>query len=279
MSETANTKGIDEGTILVVGSCGLDRILTTSKYPIPDSKVRSLDYNEVGGGNAANTASAMALLQNAKCWSRKVRVKLLSKVGDDIVGEQLVKELEGANVDTSSPLFRVGSPGSTSDVTTILVELQGHTRTCIHTPGSCGPLSIAEIESNDMDSIFKNVIHLHSDSRHTDAALRLVREAKRRGIPVSLDCEKDRSSESLDIILELTDIVFTNSNCLGAYLGRLGSELEANMNRKVLPEPSTKSTKHKMGDDSLNIYSKSLSPSAFFTRRYSQVGKQVIVTR
>ena len=55
----------EEKVILVVGSCGLDRLLTVSTYPEADSKVRSTAYHEVGGGNAANTASAMALLANA----------------------------------------------------------------------------------------------------------------------------------------------------------------------------------------------------------------------
>jgi sugar/nucleoside kinase (ribokinase family) len=268
-----------EDVILVVGSCGLDRLLTTSKYPIPDSKVRSIAYNEVGGGNAANTASAMALLQNAGCWSRNVRVQLLSKVGDDLVGTKLVNELQGANVDTQSPLFRIGPPGSSTAVTTILVELEGHTRTCIHTPGTCGDLTIEEIEYFNMDDIFKNVIHLHSDSRHTDAALRLSREAKRRGIPVSVDCEKDRKNTSLDALLELSDIVFTNSNCLDSYLGRLESELEAETNRNVLPEPSMISSTDSLQEETLSIYAKSLAPSAFFTRWYSQMKKQVIVTQ
>ncbi len=43
--------------ILVIGSCGLDRLLTVSSYPVADSKIRTTSYAEVGGGNAANTAS------------------------------------------------------------------------------------------------------------------------------------------------------------------------------------------------------------------------------
>eukprot|EP00980_Cylindrotheca_fusiformis_P028895 scaffold22671_cov164-Cylindrotheca_fusiformis.AAC.4 len=267
-----------EDVILVIGSCALDRLLTTSKYPVPDSKVRSIAYNEVGGGNAANTASAMALLQSAQCWTRNVRVKFLTKVGDDLVGVQLKKELHNANVDTSSPLFLIGPQGSASAITTILVELEGHTRTCIHTPGTCGELTSEEIESVDMDTVFENVIHLHSDSRHTDAAVQLAIEAKRRGIPISIDCEKDRKSKSLDVILELSDIIFTNAHCLGSYLERLESELEANANRIALPPRSIKSPPDCIQEDTAEIYSQSLGPSAFFTRWYSQARKQVIVT-
>lgn len=60
MSSLTSTKGTvhtDSPTILLIGSCGLDRLLTVSSYPAPDSKIRTTSYDEVGGGNAANTAS------------------------------------------------------------------------------------------------------------------------------------------------------------------------------------------------------------------------------
>ena len=43
--------------ILVVGSCGLDRLLTVQNFPVPDSKVRTTSYNEVGGGTSTNRSS------------------------------------------------------------------------------------------------------------------------------------------------------------------------------------------------------------------------------
>jgi hypothetical protein len=45
--------------ILLIGSCGLDRLLTVSNYPAADAKVRTTSYNERGGGNSANTASGV----------------------------------------------------------------------------------------------------------------------------------------------------------------------------------------------------------------------------
>ena len=43
--------------ILVVGSCGLDRLLTVQRFPVPDSKVRTTSYNEVGGGTSTKRSS------------------------------------------------------------------------------------------------------------------------------------------------------------------------------------------------------------------------------
>lgn len=51
----------DGPVVLLVGSCGLDRLLTVSSYPAADSKIRTTSYNEVGGGNTANTASGTFL--------------------------------------------------------------------------------------------------------------------------------------------------------------------------------------------------------------------------
>jgi hypothetical protein len=45
--------------ILLIGSCGLDRLLTVSNYPSADAKIRTTSYNERGGGNSANTASGV----------------------------------------------------------------------------------------------------------------------------------------------------------------------------------------------------------------------------
>ena len=272
----------NEQIVLIIGSVGLDRLLTVSKFPTPDSKIRSKCYHEEGGGNAANTASTIGILENASFLKRKIRVKFLSKIGDDAVGTQLEKELHTSNVDTSSNLFQKGPQGSTSAFTTILVDLEGHTRTCIHTPGTSGELSAKDVESQNMDQVFQNVIHLHSDSRHTSASLVLAQEAKKRNIPISVDCEKDRKNSSFDSLIEIADIIFTNSNCLGDYLGRLELELEAKEGRIHLPDAmtSTNLDNHVTRKDYVtNVYTKSLGPIAFFTRWYSQVKKQVIVTQ
>ena len=47
-----------EEILLVMGSCGIDRLLTVSKYPEVEAKVRTIGHHEVGGGNAANAAHA-----------------------------------------------------------------------------------------------------------------------------------------------------------------------------------------------------------------------------
>jgi sugar/nucleoside kinase (ribokinase family) len=259
--------------ILVVGACALDRILHLDSYPIQDSKMRCSQTFEYGGGNAANTASAMARLVDAKFLLQggghnrigdgggiggtcshsddnndgdndgdgnednvgPITIKLLSKIGNDLVQKQICCELKQCGVDLSSPLFQIGPPETSSTRTTpiatvLVTTIEPHSRTCIYDPGTCGELTAADVNhllqqqesmvGEDFDDIFDNVIHFHSDSRHTEAAALLAREAKRRGIPVSVDVERDRHSKAFDELIDSASIIFTNENKMSCTLER-----------------------------------------------------------
>ena len=272
----------------MVGSCGLDRLLTVSSYPTADSKIRTTDYNEVGGGNAANTATAMALLSSSSNDNDDLSVQLLTKVGDDVVGQLIQDELIQAGVDLSSPLFRIGHEGSTTAFTTVVVSSEDATRTCIHTPGTCGELTLEDVASVDLDHVFANVVHLHSDCRHTNVALALAQEARRRGIPVSVDAEKDRNIASQDGLLQCANLVFTNSQQLNAYLlKKQTQERQTTTNSSSMPPQPTiiqNWTGAEVKDDDNNVRSviaNSIHPSWCFLQWYgpSQRDKQVIITK
>lgn len=276
-----NPKSLEDKVALVVGSCGLDRLVTVPHYPKPDEKIRTSAYHEIGGGNAANTAAAMGQLKTASfLQGTNLCIRLLTKLGDDAIGQQLLEELHASEVDVVAPR----PPGSTTAFTTIIVseDEQQHTRTCLHTPGTCGELQPEEVKDMDLDKLFHNVIHLHSDSRHTDASLFLAKEAKRRGIPVSCDAEKDRKTKALDELMLLSDRIFTNSNYLGAYLKRLHSEHEQEHKRPSWEDqPKLEIVNNSAwGKESVETLVKSMTPSVFYTRWHpEQAQKQVIVTQ
>jgi sugar/nucleoside kinase (ribokinase family) len=276
--ESAHTQ-VKGKVILLVGCCGLDRLLTVSSYPPPDAKVRTTAYNEIGGGNAANTACTMALLCDAHLFkSENFRIKLLTKVGDDHVGEQLKDELQQSGVDVD--LVCIGGQGTITSFTTVLVSEAEHTRTCIHTPGTCGELTPADIVSENLEELFANVVHVHSDSRNTDVALMLAREAHQRSIPVSVDVEKDRHTKSLDRLLEIADMVFTNSSQLSDYLDRWTGELEAEHQRRPLAVPVIST----IGDNTilLQACAECIFPCHFFQRWYEtnpNKRKELIITK
>jgi sugar/nucleoside kinase (ribokinase family) len=247
---------------------------------VTQSKVRTTAYHEYGGGNAANTATTMALLSRASVFKEHINVKLCTKIGDDHIGRQLIKELELAGVDLSSPLFQVSEVGTTTGLTNVIVSEAEQTRTCLHTPGTCGEITPDDVEGVNLDEVFGGVIHFHTDGRHADAALILAREAKRRGVPVSIDVEKDRNSKALDYLLEVADIVFTNSDQIECYLNRLTREYEEESALIRLKEPNIVAQNScVLCDTYMDLYAHVIKPSAYVTRRFGQQGKLVVITK
>jgi sugar/nucleoside kinase (ribokinase family) len=271
--------------ILVVGATGLDRLLTVPVYPSEDAKIRTTSYYEVGGGNAANTACAIARLTSAKAFSLpsplqlvNIVVKLCTKIGDDHIGKQAIADLEASYVNLSSPLFMVEC-NTTTSVTTVIVNSTGQTRTCLHTPGTCGELTAADVHEANMAEIFCNVGHLHLDGRHTEASLVLAKEARRRKLPISIDVEKDRKVSALEELLELATIVFTNADQMNGYLNRLQHEYEIDYGRMHLKEPDISANLDELDDVDMTMLATAIRPSAFFTRWHGQAGKDVIITK
>ena len=207
------------------------------------------------------------------------RVKLCTKLGDDAIGRQCIEELQDVGVDITSPLFLVGPPGSTTGITNVIVSQLEHTRTCIHTPGTCGELTVADVDAVHLDEVFFHVKHLHTDSRHTEAALRLAREAHHRGITVSIDVEKDRHTESMDALIQEADLVFTNAGQIETYLNRLMREYENRNELKRWKEPDVVAPRFSSGLSDLEFYARAIKPSSFFTRSFRHRGKETVITK
>ena len=220
-----------EKSILIIGAATLDRLLYIEHFPKEDSK--SACKTEVGGGgNGANTASAIGRLlgpiSNLDCCTSDIsetipipipvrtNVKLLSKIANDIVGESLIEELKDYGVDVSCPLL-IRSEGFSSVCTVLVTNNPPYSRTCLFDPGTAGNIVLNDLEGDDnadidVSEIMSHCIHFHSDSRHTEVALILALEARLKGVPVSIDIERDRLSKDFDELMDLADIIFTNED-------------------------------------------------------------------
>lgn len=209
----------------------------------------------------------------------------------------MTEELRQSGIDVSSSqsqlLFHVGKAGETTGLITVIVCGKEHTRTCIFTPGTAGELVADDFSPVDFDDVFKDAVHLHSDSRHTDAALVLAREARKRAIPVSVDVERDRRSDAFDALLDEATLIFTNSNQMliqeeGGYLDRRIREFEETSHLQPLPTAVIVNLVKENGDSSATfsdadalMYAKSIRPIFHSTRRYrhSRSEKEVVVTK
>lgn len=181
--------------ILSVGAAGLDTLTVLDTYPIEDAKVRSKLQVKDGGGNAANTASAISKLG--------VKSFLISMVGNDIESDKIIGRLNEYAVDTS---LTVRTSDSSSGTTFIIVCANTCSRTCIHNPMH-SELQLSDIRDMNLD--LKPFSLVHFDSRHTLASVEVARMAQQCNKLVTIDIEKMRPHVAN--LLPFCEIMFTNS--------------------------------------------------------------------
>lgn len=157
------------------------------------------------GGNGANTSVALGKLG--------VPVRLLSAVGLDGFGEQLLERLHSAAVDVS----RVSRLDAPTPATVVLVNATGD-RSLLHRPGVAAnafaePVEFDAALTSGM-SLFHlaNVFALPLLRRH---AAETVRRAKAAGLTTSLDTGWDARGRWMDDLapcLPHTDFLFVNED-------------------------------------------------------------------
>ena len=189
-----------ERKILCVGLACLDTIATIDEFPAPDSKVRSKSLHNYGGGNAANTAVAISRLG-------KLKVDLLSAVGNDSNGDTILKELEMENVGVN----HVQRYDGDSAWSYILVA--NDTRTIIHQPASC-EMSIDHVKAGIN---LEEYCAVHFDCRHPEAAVYLAQQCVDMGIPYSVDVERPR--DGLLDLMKGASIIISNADYSSLALG------------------------------------------------------------
>lgn len=145
-----------------------------------------------GGGNAGNVAVALQRLNHNNSEAKvKVDMKLVSKIGCDVYGNQVIEEFKKENVNVSCILC---DKDENTPFTYVIVDKSDNTRTCIHHPIK-QQLSSNDFKEDwltiDLTNNFINLLFL--DSRHHEAALAAAEHAKKNKIPILLDIEKIRS--------------------------------------------------------------------------------------
>lgn len=100
--------------VVGTGGCGIDLLATVAKYPEPDTKLRSEAFEKLGGGNAGNALVAAARLG--------LRARILSKIGDDQLATDILRELDDEGIDTR---VMVQGTNESSAFTYILVDRAG----------------------------------------------------------------------------------------------------------------------------------------------------------
>ncbi|MHA5220428.1 carbohydrate kinase family protein [Dysosmobacter sp. Phy] len=172
------------GKILCVGEMMADLVA----YPIGQVLLES-DYHPMDsfwvktGGDAHNNAVDMARLGNDVIY--------IGRIGNDLFAQNCLNSLRQAGVNTDYVIFSQTAEQAKS----LILMGEGGTRTFYQNFGSSAELCFEDIDLNVLDEVSLLQIGgtFHMERFDGDGAVRLLREAKSRGITTSLDVTMDRT--------------------------------------------------------------------------------------
>lgn len=190
-----------------MGSAGVDYLAQVAAYPNPDEKLRTERLEVQGGGNCGNALTAAARLGLSPA--------IVTKIGGDAVGDGIIAEFHAEGVDTDCILR---APNASSPFTYIIVDRQGSTRTCIHTPGEA--FHPSELTQQLINNALSGAELIYFDGRLTEAAVLLARAARVSGVPVLVEAERLRPG--LEDLLQEADYVVTSAHFPGDWTGEQG---------------------------------------------------------
>lgn len=184
--------------ILFVGTATIDYIALVEKIPKSDERIKALNLIKCGGGPAANAATAAKAL-GASC-------ALISVVGDDPEGEEIINELEELGINTSG--IQRSTQGK-SPRSLIHVEKGNGNRTITHYGGVIQNYNIDQFPIE----LLKEASLVHADGNHVSLTLHVFKLAKELAIPTSLDGGNIKE-EDLELLLPFTDVFITDKKSI-----------------------------------------------------------------
>lgn len=159
---------------IAFGSINMDLVATTPKLPVPGETILGSSFFTVPGGKGANQAVAMARLG--------VDTYMVGRVGDDNFGNQLLKTLQAAAVDTENVLV---DKNISSGVALISVDDRGENHIIV-VPGANG-----RVDSTDVKKLNSLLPHcrvlLMQFEIPLPSILLAAQAAKHLGVKVILD--------------------------------------------------------------------------------------------
>ena len=181
-------------TVLAAGAAVVDFVFQLDEAPSRSEKHRARDAAIVGGGCAANAAVAVARLGG--------KAVLAARLGDDVIGDMIIADLEKEDVDCSL-VKRI--EGRRSSYSSVIIDPQGER-------------SIVNFRDRDIDAGGSWLDKLDlpafdvalADTRWPDGARVTMQAARRRGVPGVIDGEAP-VREAQDALDSATHIAFSRA--------------------------------------------------------------------
>ena len=177
--------------ILTSGITVIDIMLPVDRLPSGDCKTLATGRQDVIGGIAANAALTVKRLGGTPVLS--------TRLGHDSTGEEIMRQLTAAGIDTRAVEW---VNGARSSLTAAIVDADGARMLINHTDAHLhrGPPDLDGIE---VDGVI-------TDTRWLDGACASLRHARERGLPGLLDYDMppDDNLRSWELIAEASHVAF-----------------------------------------------------------------------
>jgi sugar/nucleoside kinase (ribokinase family) len=183
-----------EFDVVGFGTNAVDFLVRVPEYPAFNSKIELLDHVRSPGGEIATTMAGLSRLG--------LRTAYAGRFGDDAAGDVGLASLSDDGVDVR---FAERISGAQTQVAYIIIDVRNGERTVIW---KRDPLLAYAPEEAPLESVH-NAAVLHFTPHDVGACIRLAREARSKGVIVSIDI--DNIFEGVDELLGLVDILIASA--------------------------------------------------------------------
>ena len=158
-----------EFDVVGIGSTVYDTLMVVDHFPQEDTKQRGIETRIQGGGPCATALVAAARLGLSAAY--------MGTIGGDGFGRYMLEDFARFGVDTSH--VRV-EEDAVSFHSTVLLNQQSGSRTCIWNPGTVQPPRPEELDVETLT----HARALHLDGHMLDAAVHAAKLCRAAGVPV-----------------------------------------------------------------------------------------------
>ncbi|MBB1492867.1 ribokinase [Paracoccus sp. MC1854] len=162
------------GRIAMIGSNNVDLVTNLPRMPLPGETLAGTRFSTGFGGKGANQAVAAARLGSA--------VMMVTRVGDDGFGQDVLRNLEGHGIDLTHA--RVAK-GTANGVASIFVDPSGE-NVIVIVAGANGTLTPADVDAAADDLIRCDLILLQLEVP-LETVYHAIKVAARLGVPAILN--------------------------------------------------------------------------------------------
>ncbi len=227
-------------SVISLGSINMDLVVRTPRFANPGETIVGLDFYTASGGKGANQAVAAGRLG--------VDVLMFGRIGDDLFGKNLLKNLQENNVSVEGVIVDNTLPTGTALIT---VDKNAE-NIIIVIPGANSAVSISD--NNNLTPFFKtdNILMLQLEIP-LETVVAAAKKAKENNVKVLLDPAPAR--ELPDELLQLCDFITPNETEAQTLTGiKIDDFVDAKKAAEVLLEKGVQAVIVKMSSKGSYYY-------------------------